>query len=333
MSAKLPDASVVISVKNRSRMLWDCFEGLAAQTLGRGSFEVLLIDNCSTEDLGPVIQRARAELGLAIRSARTAVDKGPAPARNVGASMALAPILALTDSDCRPHPEWLARGIALFRDEAVAMASGSVLPKPGQPITPTSKITFVTRAEHPTFPAANLFIRRSVFEALGGFDAALSFRDPLDRATECADTDLAWRLIKAGHQRRFDPDAIVYHEVEDLSVKMWLLEGTRLFVLPELVRRHPELRRELLTARVLFYPPAILIYVGLVLLLAGALFEPWLLAAIPVLLVARGVQRTGTLDPRKLAVFCGRVLLHLPRMMVMSAALLYGSIRFRSLVL
>ena len=333
MRAETPDASVVISVKNRSVLLWDCFEGLAAQALGRERFEVVLIDNCSTEDLGPVIERARRELGLAIRSARTAEDRGPAPARNLGASMAAAPVLAFTDSDCRPDPDWLARGVALFAGPAVAMASGPVLPKPGQQVTFTSKITFVTRAEHPTFPTANLFIRRSVFESLGGFNAALSFRDPLDRATECADTDLAWRLIKSGHERRFDAAAIVHHEIENLSVPMWLLEGTRLFVLPELVRRHPELRRELLTGGFLFYPPAILLYVGLALLAAGAFWNPWLLAAIPVLLLARAVQRTRTLNPLTLGAFCGRVLLHVPRMLVMSAALLYGSIRFRSLVL
>jgi hypothetical protein len=77
--------------------------------------------------------------------------------------------------------------------------------------------------------------------------------------------------------------------------------------------------------------PAILIYIGLSLLIARALFEPWLLALFPALLVAPGVQPTRTVDPRKLAAFC--VLLHLPRMLVMSAALLYGSIRFRCLVL
>ena len=328
-----PLVSVVISVKNRAQMLWDCFGGLAAQTLPRDRFEVVVIDNCSSEDLAPVMQRARDELGLDLRSTRTAVDKGPAPARNLGVSMARGEIIAFTDSDCRPTPGWLALGAAAMATPEVALVSGPVLPKPEQTATLTSKLSFVTTTEHPTFPTANLFMRKRVFEQHGGFDVSLSFRDPFDRATECADTDLAWRVIKSGLQRRFLPDAVMLHEIEQQGVWFWLLEGTRLFLVPELVRRHPELRSQLLTAGLFFYPPALLIYVALALVVGAALLQPWLLAAVPLLLLARGVQRTRSLNPLALARFCGRTLLHLPRMLVMSLSLIYGSIRFRSLVL
>jgi glycosyltransferase involved in cell wall biosynthesis len=324
---------VVISVKNRSEMLWDCFQGLAAQGYPKDRFEVVLIDNCSSEDLNPVVDRARRELGLSFQTRRTDVDKGPAPARNLGVSMARGEIIAFTDSDCRPTPGWIALGAAEFARAEVALVSGPVLPKPEQTATLTSKLSFVTPTEHPTFPTANLFVRKSVFEAHHGFDVTLSFRDPFDRATECADTDLAWRIIKAGHERRFLPDAVMLHEIERQGVWFWMLEGTRLFLVPELVRRHPELRSQLLTANLFFYPPALLIYVGIAVIIAAALVQPWLLAALPVLLLARGVQRTRSVNPMALLRFCGRTLLHLPRMLVMSLALIYGSIRFRSLVL
>jgi hypothetical protein len=49
--------------------------------------------------------------------------------------------------------------------------------------------------EHPCFPTMNVFYRRSVFEALGGFDVSLSTRDPLGRAVEATDADLGWRVI------------------------------------------------------------------------------------------------------------------------------------------
>ncbi|MEJ0017332.1 MAG: glycosyltransferase [Acetobacteraceae bacterium] len=327
------DVSVVISAKNRSVLLWDCFQGLAAQTIGKDRFEVVLIDNVSSEDLGAVAERARGELGLSIRTARTERDRGPAPARNLGVTMAAAPIIAFTDSDCRPHPEWLAIGVAVFADPAIALATGPVQPKPGQQATLTSKLTFKTDAEHPTFPTANAFYRRAVFLGFGGFDASLSFRDPFDRATECADTDLAWRIIEAGHARRFLPNALVYHEIEDQGLMMWLLEPTRLFVLPELVRRHPVLRRELLTAGVFFYPQSWLIYVGMVVGIVALVMWPWLLLLLPVLLLARGIMRTGSVDPVGLLRFTARTLIHMPRMMLMNLCLLYGSVRFRCLVL
>ncbi|WP_198378878.1 glycosyltransferase, partial [Neoroseomonas rubea] len=289
----VPDVSVVIPCKNRARMLWDCFEGLAAQTLPRHRFEVVLVDNVSTDDLAALCARARDELGLAVAHERMAEDRGPAPSRNRGVALARAPIIAFTDSDCRPEPGWLEAGLAAFADPAVALVSGPVVPKPGQPVGMTSKITFVTEVEHPTFPTANAWYRRDLFLDQGGFDATLSFRDPFDRATEGADVDLAWTLIKAGHARRFVPEAVVLHEIEDQPFGLWLIEGTRLFILPELVRRHPELRRELLRARLFFHPRGTAKVVLAGALLAGAVSQPWLLAVPVAALLAQAVRRAG----------------------------------------
>lgn len=327
------DISIVISVQNRTLMLTDCLRGIGAQTLDRQRFEVVVIDNCSTETLAPVIEKARVEWGLQIQFARTTEDRGPAPARNLGVRMARGRVIAFTDSDCRPTPEWLERGLAAFDAPGVGMVSGPVLPKPEQHAHFTTKLSFITVAEHPTFPTANLMMRRDAFLAHDGFDTALSFRDPLNRATECADTDLAWRVIKAGWQRRFVPGAVIQHELEEQGMLLWMLEPTRLFLLPELVRRHPELRDSLLTGRLLFFPPGLALYVGLAALLALALWAPVWLSALPVLLLLRGIQKTRSLNPLKLAKFCGRAPLHAMRLLVLNLTLLYGSVRFRSLVL
>lgn len=325
--------SVVISVKNRSVLMWDCLSGLARQSLGRDRFEVVMIDNVSSEDLRTVAERAERELGLNMRYARMTEDHGPAPARNHGVTLAAAPIIAFTDSDCRPDPNWLAQGLTAFDDPMVAFCTGPVLAKPEGEVRLTSKLTFETQAEHPTFPTANAFYRRDLFLGFNGFDASLSYRDPFDRATECADTDLAWRLIEAGYTRRFLPDAIMYHEIEEQGRLLWMLEPTRLFVLPELVRRHPTLRDVLLHARYFFYPASWLLYLAALLGLLAIMTWAWLALLVPVLLLAKGIARTGSADPRVLAHFIGRVLLHLPRMLIMTASLLYGSARFRCLVL
>lgn len=329
----LPDVSVVISCKNRSAMLWDCFLGLGAQTLPRDRFEVVLMDNVSTDDLAAVADRARRELGLAVSCTRMETDRGPAPARNRGVEIARAPVIAFTDSDCRPEPDWLAAGLAPFTDPAVALVTGPVLAKLGQPVTITSKLTFQVFAEHPTFPTANAFYRREVFRAFGGFDLALSFDDPWGRATECADTDLAWRIIKAGHARRFVPAAVMRHEIEQLSVFNWLIEPTRLFPMPELVRRHPELREALLTWRVFFYPRGTVQLTLVFGWLVGCLWLPWLLVLAPagLLAIALRPRRAHQPDSREKRVLkaCGDLL----RLFVMSLTLAYGSIRFRSVVL
>ena len=56
-----------------------------------------MIDNCSTEALEPVLERARTEWGLYIRSDRTKQDRGPAPARNIGVRMARGDLIAFTN--------------------------------------------------------------------------------------------------------------------------------------------------------------------------------------------------------------------------------------------
>ncbi len=325
--------SVVIPVFNRSAELADCLSGLGAQSLARELFEVVVVDNCSTEDLGPVADVLRARFGLNLRLARTLENKGPAPARNLGVSLASAPLIAFTDSDCRPHPQWLEAGLQVMADPAIEFATGPVRAKPEQPVRFTSRVTFENLQEHPSYPTANLFVRRAVFLHHGGFDQSLSFRDPLDRTVECADTDFAWRVLEAGGQHRFAADASVWHEVEQQDLLRWMLDPTRIFLLPELVRRHPGLRGRLLSGGLFFYPRAWLVPAGLVMLLVLALGAPaWLIAA-PVLLLARAAQRLRTLNPVALLWFCARACLNALRLCLMLAALLYGSLRFRSLVL
>ncbi|ACA18398.1 glycosyl transferase family 2 [Methylobacterium sp. 4-46] len=331
-STNNPHISVVISVKNRFFLLKDCLEALLRQTIGVESFEVIVVDNVSQDDIAGLCTAMRAQ-GLQLRYLRMQHDKGPAPARNRGVLEARAPLIAFTDSDCRPHPEWLALGIAALADPAVAFSTGPVLPKPEQTASLCSKLTFVTAQEHPTFPTANMVVRKSVFDAFGGFDETLSFRDPLNRATECADTDLAWRIIEAGYTRRFEPRAVIWHEIEQQSLLQWILEPTRLFLVPALVKRHPELRRRLLVARLFFYPPIWLLYLAVCVAAFAVIWQPLLLLVLPPALLARGIHRTGSVDPRQLAAHAGRVIAHLPRMVVMITSLLYGSIRYRALVL
>ncbi|MEO3473775.1 glycosyltransferase [Roseomonas sp. CAU 1739] len=328
-----PDVSVVISCRNRQAMLWDCFLGLGEQTMPRDRFEVVLMDNVSSDNLSAVAERARRDLGLTVIFTRMDSDHGPAPARNRGVEMARAPVIAFTDSDCRPEPGWLEAGLAPFADPSVALVTGPVLPKDGQRITVTSKLTFMVETEHPSFPNANAFYRRDVFLAFGGFDTALSFDDPFGRSTECADTDLAWRIIKSGHARRFVPEARMRHEIEQLSVFNWLIEPTRVFPLPELVRRHPELRAELLTWGVFFYPWGTARVAAILVWLMACLFQPWLLLLAPIGLLAIALKpgrAPAVGDPgQRLGKAVGEIL----RLFALSLSLAYGSVRFRSLVL
>jgi glycosyltransferase involved in cell wall biosynthesis len=329
-----PHISVVISVQNRIDDLTDCLRALGRQTLARSRYEVVVVDNCSSVDLGPVFERARGEFGLTLTTLRTESDRGPAPARNRGVQVARGAIIAFTDSDCRPAPNWLADGLAAFEaDASVGLVCGPIRPKPDHQVHLTSKLTFQTEGEHPTYPTANLMLRRAAFLEQGGFNTSLSYRDPLGRAVECADSDLAWRIIKTGVAKRFVATAVVYHSIEQQPLSLWLLEGTRLFSLPELVRRHPELRTHLLRGRWFFYPRAWAL-VGLsIAWLVSLWFWPWLLPATLGAAVVAGSARKRSLSPAVVGRFVVSIPLQVVRMAVMLATLLLASLRFRSLVL
>ena len=102
--------------------------------------------------------------------------------------------------------------------------------------------------------------------------------------------------------------------------------------MPLLVRRHPILRRQLLVSNLFFYPGAPLDACA-AFAAAAILLQPVLLWVLPILLVVRGMQRTRSLNPAKLLLYVVQMLAHSVRMGVMFVALIYGSIRFRSIVL
>lgn len=324
--------TVIIPIKNRRGYLLDALAGLSAQTYAE-PFEVIVLDNQSQEDIRGAVESFAATAPMPVRYHLMAEDRGPTPARNLGAAMAQGQILAFTDSDCRPHPGWLEHAVAAFDDEDVGLVSGPVLYKPEQTRQLMSKVTAQTLVEHPTYPTANAFYRRKAFEELGGFDEKLCFKDPFDRAVECADSDLAWRVIKAGYRNRFVPEAIIYHEIEQLSFFHWMIEPSRIFVLPLLVKLHPEIRSRMLIWNLFMWRNCIWMYVILVVGIPIVWIFPqalWLAAAAP---VAAAIAKTRTVNPVTVVTATGQTVLRAIRVLFMSMALIYGSIRFRSLVL
>src|ERR1700722_437712 len=103
-----PRGSVVIAVRNSAPSLEICLEALRKQTYPREAFEVIVVDNDSTDDIAGV-QRRFPE----VRWFRDGGAGWPA-ARNHGLRQARGEIFASTDGDCVPDPQWLERGVAAF---------------------------------------------------------------------------------------------------------------------------------------------------------------------------------------------------------------------------
>lgn len=227
-----PEVSVVIPTRLRETRLAFALDALAEQTLSRERFEVLVV-RADDALAGPLTD---APSGLPVRflSAR----KGAATQRNRGWRAAGAPLIAFTDDDCRPAPDWLERLLAGF-DGSETILQGRTEPDPEEwrlhrGFSRTIEVTkFDVWA-----PTCNMAYPRELLERVGGFDERFV-------AAWGEDTDLALRARAAGGRQRYLPDACVWHAVHGRSTVTALREGLTRNSIPIVVARHPSLRRAL----------------------------------------------------------------------------------------
>ncbi len=196
-----PRVSVVVPHYNDLPSLDLCLSSLAAQTLPREQFEIVVSDNgspCGILAVADVVGR-RGRLVMA-------QERGAGPARNAGIRAARGEIIAFTDSDCRPGRDWLTEGLdALdawdFAGGAIRVETAGLLPTPAEAF----ELVFAFRNEiyvrRKGFSVtANLFVPRRLFDYVGLFSNHLS-----------EDLDWCERARSHGYSLGYAADAVVAH--------------------------------------------------------------------------------------------------------------------------
>ncbi|MCA9123933.1 MAG: glycosyltransferase [Planctomycetaceae bacterium] len=117
--------SVVVPVYNRPSELRELLAALVLQSVDSAEFEVLICDDGSTVDLRAVVDEFNTMNSLQIHYFRQH-NQGPGIARNLGLHNAGGAIVAFTDSDCIPEPEWLSELIGPIETSSVGMTGGLV---------------------------------------------------------------------------------------------------------------------------------------------------------------------------------------------------------------
>lgn len=237
-----PDISVVIATRDRASRLSAALASLRAQSLPRERFEVIVVDDRSTDDTQAVLA---GEDELELRALRGA-GGGPGGVRNVGWPEARGALVAFTDDDCEADPEWLAGLLDAWKADPQRFLQGSTTPierEAGEqgPLT----YTYDIRALDVNFPCCNMAYPKALLARLGGFDA-----EALPRTGE--DCDLAWRAIEAGAEPRFVPEARVRHAVVHMEPLGFLRRAWSWGYAMPAFARHPQLRRRRLMKRVFF---------------------------------------------------------------------------------
>jgi len=196
-----PVVSVIVPVRNGGNDVRELLEMLAVQTLPRDAFEIVVGDDGSTDGICD---------GLATEDGRVRIVPGPPrnsyAARNRAVRVSRGRVLAFCDADCRPEPAWLERGLAgLERADLVAGRIRFIVPEPR---TVWTLVDMDGTKDHQrqvelgTAETANLFLRRELYDAVGGFD---------DSLPEHGDFDFVKRSVAAGAELVYDEAAVVWH--------------------------------------------------------------------------------------------------------------------------
>lgn len=201
-------ASVVIPVRNRPEDLRRCLRMIGNQTFPLDRFEVLVCDDGSEDEVQPVAGEA-ASAGLAVRYVCQQA-RGPAAARNLGIRHAVAPIVAMTDSDTQPDRAWLEELVKALEinPEAVGV-EGKVCADNDDEFGPLGEGP--TNLEGGVFLTCNCAYRRDALLQVGGFDESFPY-------PAYEDVDLAARIQTLG-PIVWQPDAVVMHSQRPLTLR------------------------------------------------------------------------------------------------------------------
>jgi len=207
-AAPVPFVSVIIPTFNRSAALEDCLSSLAAQTYADGRWEVVVVDDASSDDTGQVV--CRFDAAMPLRFLRHGERQGSGPARNTGLAEARGDIVVFLDSDT-VAPPWLigehARSHAARRcyvdGPAITVRAG----RPGErPFArPWVRLLAALDVAGARFVTANVSCQRGDLLAAGGFDPMFGVRYGWE------DTELCVRLRRLGVTRVKNRRAYVLH--------------------------------------------------------------------------------------------------------------------------
>ncbi len=200
-SVRSAPISVVVPTRNRARDAELCVRSILANR--RDDFDLLVVDQSDRHDTQDALATFRDDSRFRYLRSPT---RGVSSSRNAGIAATAGPIIAFTDDDCRVPVDWIACIKEIFDanpDAAVVFGRVTVPHDVDGSERYAAKFEPTTRAYKNAFPSAripwgigaNMAIRRSVYEKLGGFDPLLG---PGAKYPAAEEYDLTIRVLAAG---------------------------------------------------------------------------------------------------------------------------------------
>jgi glycosyltransferase involved in cell wall biosynthesis len=206
---KEPVVTVVIPTYGRPRQLQACLAALAKQTLSE-PWEVVVVDDGSPQSLAGIGTAWADQLDLRVIRQNNA---GPAEARNRGVLESQGTLIAFTDDDCLPEPQWLEGLVMAACERPGALVGGTTLNGLGSELFASTSqlIVDLVYAHFNADPmrayflaSNNIICPKDRFLSLGGFDRSFPRAGAEDR-------DFCDRWRSAGWPIIWQTNARVHH--------------------------------------------------------------------------------------------------------------------------
>lgn len=195
--------SIIVPTYNRKEQLKRCLEYLDKQTLPVNEYEIIIVDDGSTDNTPEIINKTNNKKNIRYFFQE---NKGPAAARNLGISKAKGEIIAFTDDDCILDKDWLHAIDKAFKENPdVSCVKG--MTKNSQFGIISNSLDKYIYGRTTSGATNNIAYKKKVLQELTGFDESYIF---------CyEDVDLKWRFRLKGYKRIFCPDMIIWHPHEN----------------------------------------------------------------------------------------------------------------------
>jgi glucosyl-dolichyl phosphate glucuronosyltransferase len=228
-----PLISVIICTYNRARLLEQCIQSLLQQQLDRALFEIIVVNNASTDETNEILDKFSHELFF-----RTVFEpvSGLSKARNTGWLEAKGEYIGYIDDDATADPQWLQSALWCFlnlmpRPDIVTgpirLNSEVMLPEwidtelkiPLGYLDWGKKCTRITYADKKII-GANCFFLKSTLKSLGGFNEELGRKKKLLLSGE--EVQLQKEVEQLGGSVWYHPDVSIKHFVpRERTLRKW----------------------------------------------------------------------------------------------------------------